>query len=146
MKRIYYLCSALCLISAAMAHASMSWSPKSSASPIESTKSTPFFLSSTVSQSSDDTTLLAAVNFVGKKDSTSFKSTNSTSCSAGYIFYGGKCVKDCDRTVYPFAYKPDTSKGTLASCAGTATFYGYSKCNTGWTLRSEERRVGKECL
>ena len=129
MKKISYLCSTYLISCATLAHANI-FSPDTHLSVY--TKST-----TSVAESSDFIKLAAVYPLSGNGGMT-FKAPKATSCAAGYESYNGKCIKKCDRSVYPLASKPDSTKGTYTSCAGVTTYYGYTSCNTGWVLKDHK--------
>ena len=125
MKKISYLCSTYLISCATLAYANI-FSPDTHLSVY--TKST-----TSVAESSDFIKLAAVYPMMGNSGMT-FKAPKATSCASGYESYNGKCYKKCDRKVYPYASQPSSNKGTFSSCTGITTYYGYTSCNTGWTL------------
>ena len=133
MKKISYLCSTCLITCSALAHADISFFHDNLLAHTESTLAveSPFLSSSQIK--------LAAVYPLGDNSSNiSFRVPKATSCASGYENYSGKCVKKCDRSVYPFTTQPNSVKGSFDSCSGISTYYGYTSCNNGWTLSNHD--------
>ncbi|MBR1605995.1 MAG: hypothetical protein IJ660_07830, partial [Alphaproteobacteria bacterium] len=132
MRRISYLCFICLMASTTLVYANISLFHDNLLAYTEST------LAVESSFSSIGSIKLAAVHPMVGDNSVTFKAPKATSCAAGYESYNGKCVKKCDRKTYPLASKPDSAKGTYTSCVGATTYYGYTSCNVGWTLKNHD--------
>ena len=82
----------------------------------------------------------AGVAFIGESKQITFEEARKVlptvfSCPEGQDLYQGKCINQCNRSIYLMTEVPDANKGKIDSCTDAqGTYYAYTECYNGWDL------------